>query len=271
VVFGDAADARWNEAAAILDPREQNLRNWLAKGFFEQHLKRHSRSRRKAPIVWQLATASSSYAIWLYAHRVDKNTLFQVQNDLVAHKLFHEERVQTKMEQDAGPSPSASQRKEQAAQATLLDELRALLAEVKRIAALWRPDLDDGVVLTMAPLFHLVPQHKAWQKDLKTAWDGLAAGKFDWAHLAMHLWPEPVVPKCATDRSLAIAHGLEDVFWLEASEGKWKPRPAPTRAVDELVQERTSAAVKASLKSLVEATMAGGGGAKRGKKSRAGD
>ena len=42
-----------------------------------------------------------------------------------------------------------------------------------------------------------------------------SAGKYDWAHIAMHLWPERVVPKCATDRSLAIAHGLEDVFWVE--------------------------------------------------------
>ena len=85
--------------------------------------------------------------------------------------------------------------------------------EVTRVAPLWNPDLDDGVVLVMAPLWRLVPQHKPWQKELKTHWDELCAGKYDWAHLAMHLWPERVVPKCAEDRSLAIAHGLEDVFW----------------------------------------------------------
>jgi hypothetical protein len=271
VVFGADAHARWNEAAAILDPKEQNLRNWLSKGFFEQHLKRHSKSRRKAPIVWQIATASSSYAVWLYAHRVNKDTFFQVQNDLVAKKLFHEEGVETKLEKEAATSPSPALRKALAAQASLLEELRTLLDEVKRIAALWQPDLDDGVVLTMAPLFRLVPQHKPWQKELKAGWDGLAAGKFDWAHLAMHLWPERVVPKCATDRSVAIAHGLEDVFWVEATEGKWKARPAPTRSVDDLVRDRTSSAVKASLKSLVEAPIVGGGGAKRGKKSRAHD
>ena len=45
--------------------------------------------------------------------------------------------------------------------------------------------------------------------------DKLAAGKYDWAHVAMQLWPERVVSKCATDRSLAIAHGLEAVFWEE--------------------------------------------------------
>ena len=73
----------------------------------------------------------------------------------------------------------------------------------------------------MAPLWRLVP-HKPWQRELKKKWAELAAGKYDWAQLAMHLWPERVVPKCAEDRSLAIAHGLEDVFWVEDEDGKWQ-------------------------------------------------
>ena len=50
----------------------------------------------------------------------------------------------------------------------------------------------------------------------------------------MHLWPERVVPKCATDRSLAIAHGLEEVFWVEGTDGKWTaaldPDPRESRS-----------------------------------------
>jgi hypothetical protein len=83
-------------------------------------------------------------------------------------------------------------------------------------------------------------------------------GKYDWSHLAMHLWPERVVPKCAKDRSLAIAHGLEDVFWVEGTDGKWTARKTPTKSVDELVKERTSPAVKSALKSLLEAPVASG-------------
>ena len=102
---------------------------------------------------------------------------------------------------------------------------------MKRVAPLWNPNLDDGVIINFAPLWRLVPQHKPWQKELKSTWDALCDGKYDWAHLAMHLWPERVVPKCATDRSLAIAHGLEDVFWVEGTDGKWKPRRRrPTRS-----------------------------------------
>ncbi len=250
IVFGASSDARWEEAAAILDPREHDLRNWIAKGFFDHHLRRYSKSRRKAPIVWQLATPSASYSVWLYAHRLTKDSLFQVQNDLVAQKVIHEERRQRALATAAGSSPTAAQRKEIAAQDALIDELRAMLDEVKRIAPLWSPNLDDGVVLTMAPLWRLVPQHKTWQKELRTAWDRLSAGKFDWAHLAMHLWPERVVPKCATDRSLAIAHGLEDVFWIEGADGKWQPRKAPTSPEADLIRERTSPAVRAALQSL---------------------
>jgi len=60
----------------------------------------------------------------------------------------------------------------------------------------------------------------------------------------MHLWPERVVPKCATDWSLAIAHGVEDRFWVEEADGKWKPRPIPTRALEDVVRERSSSAVR---------------------------
>jgi len=263
-VFGAGADRWWNDVAALLDPKSHDLRVWLAGSFFEHHLKRHSKSRRKAPIVWQLGTPSGRYSVWLYAHRLTRDSLFQLQNEVVGPKLAHEERQLTSLIQNAGSNPPASERRAIAAQETFVEELREMLDEVKRSAPLWNPNLDDGVVLTMAPLWRLVPQHKAWQKELMSKWDELAAGKYDWAHLAMHLWPERVVPKCATDRSLAIAHGFEDAFWAEEENGKWKSRTTPLRPVEDLVSERSSPAVKAALKSLLDAPTASGNGRARG-------
>ena len=261
-VFKTRADAWWNEIGALLAPQDHDLRPWLAVDFFEDHLKRHSKSRRRAPIVWQLALPSGRYSIWLYAHRLTRDSFFQIQNDVVIPKLSHEERQLTSLMQSAGANPSATERKQIASQEAFVAELRELLEDVKRIAPLWNPMLDDGVVLTMAPLWRLVPQHKPWQKELKNKWSELAAGKYDWAHIAMHLWPERVVPKCETDCSLAIAHGLEDVFWAEADDGTWSRRPIPTRPVDELVRERTSIAVKAALQGLTEASAPNGSTAK---------
>ena len=244
----------------------ENLRAWLAKEFFPLHIKMYSRSRRKAPIYWQLATPSASYSVWLYIHAFSKDTLFRVQNDYVAPKLAHEERRLESLTSELRDGATAAQRKTLAAQEAVVDELRAFLDEVKRVAPLWKPNLDDGVLINFASLWRLVPQNKSWQKELKSTWDTLCEGKYDWAHLAMYLWPERVVPKCAKDRSLAIAHGLEDVFWVEGADGKWTARKTPTRSVDELVRERTSPAVKSALKSLLEAPTAAGksGGRKAG-------
>jgi len=236
----------------------ENLRAWLAKEFFPLHIKMYSKSYRKAPIYWQLATPSASYSVWLYIHAFSKDTLFRVQNDYVAPKLAHEERRLEALTRELREGATASQRKQLAAQEARVEELRAFLDEVKRVAPLWNPTLDDGITIHFAPLWRLVPQHKAWQKELKSTWDALCEGKYDWAHLAMHLWPERVVPKCAKDRSIAIAHGLEDVFWVEGTDGKWTARKTPTKSVDELVKERTSPAVKSALKSLLEAPVASG-------------
>lgn len=234
------------------------LREWVRTTFFDLHRTQYSEGRRKAPIYWQLATPTASYSIWLYAHSLTSDTLYQVQNDYVAPKLVHEERRLEAMRNEYGDKPNAGERKQLASQENFVDEIRVFLEEVKRVAALWSPNLDDGIVLNFAVLWRLVSHRASWQKELKGAWDALSSGEYDWANLAMHLWPERVVPQCVTDRSLAIAHGLEDVFWEGGANGKWKPRPIPTQRVDELIRERTSVAVKAALKGLAEASVPSG-------------
>jgi hypothetical protein len=65
VLFGDYADVWWNDVARLLEPVTHDLRSWLASRFFGDHLKRYSKSRRKAPLLWQLATTSCGYSVWL--------------------------------------------------------------------------------------------------------------------------------------------------------------------------------------------------------------
>jgi hypothetical protein len=257
---GDSADIA-AELSRCADQHQQafhetEARMWCRSEAFQAHVRQYSDGHRKAPIYWQLATPTASYSVWLYIHAFSKDTLFRVQNDYAARKVAHEERRLESLANELSGGATAAQRKDLAEQENLVEELRAFLEEVKHVAPLWNPNLDDGVIINFAPLWRLVPQNKSWQKELKSTWQELCDGKYDWAHLAMHFWPERVIPKCATDRSLAIAHGLEDVFWAEDAKGKWKPRPTPTRSVAELVRERTSIAVKAALKSLLEAPVA---------------
>ena len=65
-----------------------------------------------------------------------------------------------------------------------------------------------------------------------------------------------------------LAHGLEDVFWYEDSDGKWQPRKVVESDVAKLVKGRTSAAVKDALKSLLEAPAPATGRVARKKASR---
>lgn len=97
VVFGADPDRWWSDVGAAIDPKRAELRGWFAGSFFELHLKRYSKSRRKAPIYWQLAAPSASYSVWLHAHRVTRDTFFQLQNDIVDPKLLLE-----------APSPAGS-------------------------------------------------------------------------------------------------------------------------------------------------------------------
>ena len=90
-------------------------------------------------------------------------------------------------------------------------ELIELRDTLLKLAPTYKPNLDDGVQINAAPLWPLF-RHKPWQKVLKETWEKLEKGDYDWAHLAMNYWPERVRLKCKTDKSLAIAHGLEELY-----------------------------------------------------------
>lgn len=249
------------EACDILNIPD--LRTYFRKNFFSDHIKRYSKSRRKAPIYWQLSTPSASYSVWLYYHRFTKDIFYKIINEFVTPKLQFEERELTSARQQYGTNPTANQRKEIAARETFVGELKTFKEEVARIAPLWNPNLNDGVIINFAPLWRLVPQNRSWQKECKTIWDKLVSGDYDWAHLAMHLWPERVVPKCTTDRSLAIAHGLDEALWEEDEKAKWHAKEISKETLNALIQERTSATVKAALEELLNASVANGAGPRK--------
>jgi hypothetical protein len=240
------------ERVGELAPEPELLRGVLAREFFSTHVSTYSKSRRKAPIYWQLATASGSYSVWLYIHAFGHDTLFQVQNDYVMPKLEHERRRLELVRAESGPNPAAGARKLLVSQEAFVEELRAFLEELKRVVPLWGPNLDDGVTINFAPLWRMVPQHRAWQRELKATWEALCAGGYDWARLAMRLWPGRVVPKCLTDRSLAIAHDLENIFWVESLSGRWRQRVSVAETVEYLEKGLPSKKLQQTVRELKE-------------------
>jgi hypothetical protein len=266
VLWKDRADAIEHEACELLGVK--SLRDWFRKptAFFADHLKRYSKSRRQAPIYWPLSSPNGLYTVWLYYHRLSADTLFTVLRDHVKPKLEFEERRAFQLRQEAGANPSPAQRRDLAEAEELVEDLRAFKAELERVAPLFRPNLNDGVIINQAPLWRMIGLPK-WRKDCQTTWNELAKGDYDWAHLALHLWPERVAPKCATDRSLAIAHGLDEVFWQEdpKAPGKWIPKKVSEGDFQKLIASRISPAVKAAVE-LLSGAGASDGAPRRAKK-----
>ena len=189
---------------------DEDLRRWLRRDFFKYHLQQYSKSRRKAPIYWPLATASGSYTLWLYYPDLTDQTLFTAINDFVEPKLKQvvSELVNLRL---AGASRSRDDEKRLEELSDFRDELANLRDSLLELAPGYKPNHDDGVQITAAPLWPLF-RHKPWQKVLKETWEKLEQGDYDWAHLAMAYWPERVREKCITDKSLAIAHDLEHLY-----------------------------------------------------------
>lgn len=199
------------EVLACVDaPVPDDLRRWLQKDFFAFHLQRYSKSRRKAPIYWPLSTSSSSYTLWVYYPTLTSQTLYTAINDFVEPKLKQIGADVTTL-RNKGTARSREDEKQFESLQSFELELIDLRDILLKLAPTYKPNHDDGVQISAAPLWQLF-RHKPWQKVLKDTWAKLEKGDYDWAHLAMNYWPERVREKCKTDKSLAIAHGLEDLY-----------------------------------------------------------
>ena len=191
-------------------PVPDDLRRWLRKEFFAFHLKLYSKSRRKAPIYWPLATASGSYTLWVYYPSLTSQTLYKAINDFIEPKLKQIGSDLTVLRGTGTARSREDEKQFEALQAFEL-ELVELCDTLLAFASTYRPKQNDGVQISAAPLWPLF-RHKPWQTVLKDTWVKLERGSYDWARLAMNYWPERVREKCKTDKSLAIAHGLEQLF-----------------------------------------------------------
>ena len=224
VLWADNANAVEQEACELLGV--PTLREWFRRpaGFFADHLRRYSKSRRQAPIYWPLSTASGSYTLWLYYHRLTPDTLYKCLQQFVGPKLGAVEKELTHLRTVlAANEGGAKERKRLEELEDLRRELIELRTELELWAPKWKPNLNDGVLITAAPLWKLFRLPK-WQKDLKACWQELEKGDYDWAHLAYTLWPDRVRERCKSDRSLAIAHGLEDLCEVKAHGEKVKEK-----------------------------------------------
>jgi len=187
LLWGDRADGIEREACEVLEVK--SLRDYFRdprKGFFAFHIKRYSKSRRKAPIYWLLQSEKRNYAVWLYIHRLRPDALYAAGRDYADAKVALE---QARLEElrvglDA-LSGSGRRRREREIerQQKLVAEVTELRDRLDQIALLnLPPDLNDGVVIGIAPLWELTP----W-KEAQKMWEKLVSGEYAWSTMAQRM------------------------------------------------------------------------------------
>jgi hypothetical protein len=199
LLWGDRAGDIEREACEILG--FDSLRDYLRdprKGFFPFHIKRYSKSRRKAPIYWLLQSEKRNYGIWLYIHRMRLDALFVAGRDYADAKVALEqarlEELRLGLEalplasggdERGGLSGSARRQREREVerQQKLVAEVTEFRDRLDHVALLnLPPDLNDGVVISIAPLWELVP----W-KEAQRTWEKLLDGEYEWSTMAQQM------------------------------------------------------------------------------------
>lgn len=196
VLWQDHAEAIEQKACELLGVKE--LRDYFRKpgkdGFWDNHMKRYSKSRRKAPIYWLLQSSKKNYALWLYYHRLDKDTLFKALLNYVEPKIrLEENRLEPLRAQRTAAGASGKRAKQLEKdidrQEEFISELRDFEDKLRRVANLHlEPDLNDGVVLNIAPLWELVP----W-KEARNYWEELLGGQYEWSSIGKQLYQRGLV------------------------------------------------------------------------------
>ena len=187
LIYGGRADAVEAEACRLLGVA--SLRAWLRdarQGFFAWHVKRYSKSRRRAPIYWPLQSERRGYAIWLDCHRLTPVTLYAAGRDYADAKLALEGGRLEELQRGLAALSATARRgreREIERQAAMVAEVAAFRKRLDAAALLdLRLDLNDGVLIAMAPLRELVP----W-KEVPRMWEALLAGEYAWSGMARQM------------------------------------------------------------------------------------
>lgn len=211
-LWADRADDMEYELCQLIGCK--SLQAYLASptGFFDYHFKRYTKSRRKAPIYWLLASEDGTVDCWVYYPKLSKNTLPQ----LIIRLREQQEQLRTRLNAALAAHDKTQESQIRAEQ----EQVEGMMDELNRIlAAGYVPNHDDGVPVTAAPLLHLAAS-RPWRVECEKNMELLEKGDYDWSHLAMSMYPARVTQKAKKDWCMALTHGLEHICENKPKEKK---------------------------------------------------
>jgi hypothetical protein len=194
-------------------------------GFFDFHYKRYTKSRREAPIYWPISSSNGNFTVWVYYPKLNEQTLLSIINNYLQPKI--DEVVDNRKSMSNNSVIDNKGNKDIQFLEDLEHELESMKTELQAISNLpFKPNHDDGVLITAAPLNKLF-RHSKWRKSTEECWKKLEKGEYDWANLTYSIWPERVTKKCKKDLSMAIAHNLESICEIKPKVVKEKVKKEP--------------------------------------------
>jgi type I restriction-modification system DNA methylase subunit len=217
IALGEDGATEVVEAALGYDSPEEMLRRYLEKDFFKLHLQKY----RKRPVYWLLQSAGKAFSVYIFHERATRDTLPLILGSrYVGGMINHLKSRQSELEEALKTAQGREKKQLEKEEAKLdadLQDLQRFEAALRRVlerknergeTAGWTLEIDDGVILNLAPLAELMP---AWKEPDKF-WRALETGEYDWSRTAMRYWPDRVLDKCRKNKSYAIAHGRMDVY-----------------------------------------------------------
>ena len=217
-LWGDRADDMEYELCQLIGCK--SLQAYLSSptGFFDYHFKRYTKSRRKAPIYWLLASEDGTVDYWVYYPKLSKNTLPQ----LIIQLREKGEQLRTRLNAALAAHDKTQETQVRAEQ----EQVEGMMEKLNRIIeAGYVPNHDDGVPVTAAPLQHLAAS-RLWRAECEKNMELLAKGDYDWSHLAMSMYPARVAQKAKKDWCMALTHGLEHICENKPKEKKTRKKKA---------------------------------------------
>ena len=224
LLWGDRADDMEYELCQLIGCK--SLQAYLSSptGFFDYHFKRYTKSRRKAPIYWLIASEDGTVDYWIYYPKLSKNTLPQ----LIIQLREKGEQLRTRLNAALAAHDKTQETQVRAKQ----EKVEGMMEKLNRIIeAGYVPNHDDGVPVTAAPLQHLAAS-RLWRTECEKNMEILAKGDYDWSHLAMSMYPARVAQKAKKDWCMALTHGLEHICENKPKEKKTRKKKADAIQTD---------------------------------------
>lgn len=139
-LWGNRADDMEYELCQLIGCKSLQAYLSLPTGFFDYHFKRYTKSRRKAPIYWLLASEDGMVDYWIYYPKLSKNTLPQ----LIILLREKGEQLRTRLNAALATHDKTQETQVRAEQ----EQVEGMMEKLNRIIeAGYVPNHDDGIPL----------------------------------------------------------------------------------------------------------------------------